>query len=243
VRPGTQGIHVDTHAQWIDPADPNHMVEGNDGGVWQTWDKGGNWMALNTIPIGQTYYVSYDMGVPYRICGGYQDNGSWCGPSRRRGVIGNNHWFNVGGGDGFVSAQNLDDPSVVYAESQGGNMQRRNLSTGEGGGLAKPNWRSVYLKWQDSILAVRGDTNTPATKEQTALIAELRRRATQDSLELQLRWNWNTPYFLSSHNQRVFYAGSNRVMKSLKGGDERPCIVTRRLGHHHGLPRWFVIPP
>ncbi len=220
VRPGTQGIHVDTHAQWIDPNDPNHMVEGNDGGVWQTWDKGGNWMALNTIPIGQTYYVSYDMGVPYRICGGYQDNGSWCGPSRRRGVIGNNHWFNVGGGDGFVSAQNLDDPGVVYAESQGGNMQRRDLSSGEGGGLQKPNWRATYLKWQDSMIAVRGDTTKPATKEQTALLAQLRQRATQDSLDLQLRWNWNTPYFLSPHNQRVFYAGSNRVMKSLRGGDE-----------------------
>jgi hypothetical protein len=220
VRPGTQGIHVDTHAQWIDPNDPAHMVEGNDGGIWQTWDKGGNWIALNTIPIGQPYNVSYDMGVPYRICGGFQDNGSWCGPSRRRGVIGNNHWYNVGGGDGFHTAQNLDDPNIVYAESQGGNMQRRNLATGEGGALAKPNWRPVYLKWQDSIIAVRGDTTKPATREQTALIAELRRRATQDSLDLQLRWNWNTPFFLSPHNQRVFYAGSNRVMKSVKGGDE-----------------------
>ena len=219
-RPGTQGIHVDTHALWIDPNDPAHMVEGNDGGVYQTWDMGGNWMNHNIIPIGQPYNVSYDMGVPYRICGGFQDNGSWCGPSRRRGVIGNNHWYNIGGGDGFHTAQNLNDPNIVYGESQGGNMYRLNLATGDRTQLARPTWRPTWLKWQDSIIAVRGDTTRPATREQTALIAELRRRATQDSLDLQIRWNWNTPFFLSPHNQTVFYAAANRVMKSLKAGDE-----------------------
>ena len=220
VRPGTQGIHVDTHALWIDPNDPAHLIEGNDGGVYQSWDKGGNWMNHNIIPIGQPYNVSFDMGVPYRICGGFQDNGSWCGPSRRRGLIGNNHWYNIGGGDGFHTASNLEDANIVYGESQGGNMYRLNLATGERTQLARPQWRPAYLKWQDSILAVRGDTTKPATREQTALIAELRRRATQDSLDLQLRWNWNTPFFLSPHNQGVFYAAANRVMKSLKGGDE-----------------------
>jgi photosystem II stability/assembly factor-like uncharacterized protein len=220
VRAGDQGIHVDTHAQWIDPGDPNHMVEGNDGGVWQTWDKGGNWMALNTIPIGQFYNVSFDYGVPYRVCGGLQDNGSWCGPSRRRGATSNVNWFNISGGDGFHTAQNADDPHIVYGESQGGNIQRVDLSTGERTGLAKPNWRPQYLRWQDSILAVRGDTTQPETKEMKARLAEFRARATKDSLDLQLRWNWNTPYFLSPHNQKVFYAGSNRVMKSVKMGDE-----------------------
>lgn len=224
VRAGDQGVHVDTHAQWIDPADPNHMVEGNDGGIWQSWDRGGNWIALNTIPIGQPYNVSFDYGVPYRICGGFQDNGSWCGPSRRRGNIGNGNWFNVGGGDGFVTAQSADDPAIVFSESQGGNMQRRNLATGEQTGLAKPQWRPQYLRWQDSILLVRGDTTQPETKEMKARLAELRARATRDSLDLQLRWNWNTPFFLSPHNQKVFYAGANRVMKSVKSGDEMYAI-------------------
>jgi photosystem II stability/assembly factor-like uncharacterized protein len=224
VRPGTQGIHVDTHAQWIDPADPNHMVEGNDGGVWQTWDKGGNWMALNTFAIGQPYNVSFDYGIPYRVCGGFQDNGSWCGPSRRRSQTGNNHWFNIGGGDGFVSAQNADDPNIVYGESQGGNMYRRNLATGDQTGLAKPQWRPQYLRWQDSILLARGDTAAPESKELRTRLAELRAKATRDSLAAQLRWNWNTPFFLSPHNQKVFYAGSNRVMKSVKGGDEMYAI-------------------
>ncbi|HEV8358162.1 MAG TPA: hypothetical protein VGQ17_15530, partial [Gemmatimonadales bacterium] len=224
VRAGDQGVHVDTHAHWIDPADPNHMVEGNDGGVWQTWDRGGNWMALNTIPIGQFYNVSFDYGIPYRVCGGLQDNGSWCGPSRRRGAIGNANWFNISGGDGFHTAQNADDPRIVYGESQGGNIQRVDLSTGERTGLTKPGWRPHYLRWQDSIIAVRGDTTRPETKEMKARLAELRARATKDSLDLQLRWNWNTPYFLSPHNQKVFYAGANRVMKSVKMGDEMSAI-------------------
>ncbi|NOT08178.1 MAG: hypothetical protein HOP28_08225, partial [Gemmatimonadales bacterium] len=221
VRSFSQGLHVDTHAHWIDPNDPNYQVVGNDGGIGVTFDRGGNWIFPNTFPIGQFYNISYDMGVPYRVCGGLQDNGSWCGPSRRRGSpITNAHWYNVGGGDGFGTQQDRTDPNIVYATSQGGNIQRRNIATGEGSGLAKPQWRPQYLKWQDSIIVVRGDTTQPETREMKARIADFRAKATKDSLDLQLRWNWNTPYFLSPHNQQVFYAGSNRVMKSVKRGDE-----------------------
>ncbi|MGE3617685.1 MAG: WD40/YVTN/BNR-like repeat-containing protein, partial [Gemmatimonadales bacterium] len=221
VRSYSQGLHVDTHAHWIDPTNPNVQVVGNDGGVGISFDRGGNWNFLNTFAIGQFYNISYDMGVPYFVCGGLQDNGSWCGPSRRRqGNITNSHWFNVGGGDGFVTQQDPTDINIVYAESQGGNMQRRNLATGEGGGLAKPQWRPVYVAWQDSIVAARGDTTKPETPAMRRRLAELRANATRDSLALQLRWNWNTPYFLSPHNPKVFYAAANRVMKSVKAGDE-----------------------
>ena len=115
-RTATQGIHVDHHAMWIDPNDPEHFIVGNDGGVSQTWDRGGNYDFLNTLPLGQFYAVSYDMAIPYRVCGGLQDNGSWCGPSRRRqGPVTNAMWFNVGGGDGFYTAQDPTDPNIVYA--------------------------------------------------------------------------------------------------------------------------------
>ena len=121
VRSYSQGLHVDTHAHWIDPNDANYQVVGNDGGIAVTFDRGGNWNFLNTFPIGQFYNISYDMGVPYRVCGGLQDNGSWCGPSRRRGSpITNAHWYNVGGGDGFGTQQDQTDPNIVYATSQGG---------------------------------------------------------------------------------------------------------------------------
>ncbi|MES1259781.1 MAG: hypothetical protein ABUL71_04235, partial [Gemmatimonadota bacterium] len=61
----TGGIHVDHHAMWIDPNDPNRIVVGDDGGVSETFDKGGNWLVLNSIAISQLYDVSYDMAIPY----------------------------------------------------------------------------------------------------------------------------------------------------------------------------------
>ena len=102
----TMGLHVDHHAMWIDPNDPDRIVVGNDGGIGITYDRGGNWLFPNTFAIGQFYHVSYSMEEPYTVCGGLQDNGTWCGPSRRRqGGITNYMWANVGGGDGFYSSQ------------------------------------------------------------------------------------------------------------------------------------------
>jgi hypothetical protein len=219
-RTATQGIHVDHHAMWIDPKDPEHFIVGDDGGVSQTWDRGGNYDFLNVMPIGQFYAVSYNMDIPYRVCGGLQDNGSWCGPSRRaRGPITNAMWFNVGGGDGFWTAQDPVDPNTIYGESQGGFIVRTNRSTGAGAFLAMPGYRPRYRQWEDSIILVRGDTLVPETKDQKARIAELRSKQKTDSLAFSLRSNWETPFFLSPHNREVFYAGANRVLKSTQRGD------------------------
>ncbi|NNF38951.1 MAG: hypothetical protein HKN71_09800, partial [Gemmatimonadetes bacterium] len=112
----TVGVHVDHHAMWMDPNDPNHMIVGNDGGIALSWDRGGNWLVPNVIPIGQFYHVTYNMDTPYRVCGGLQDNGTWCGPSRRaRGGITNYMWATVSGGDGFVTAQHPTEHDVVWA--------------------------------------------------------------------------------------------------------------------------------
>ena len=231
-RTATQGLHVDHHAMWIDPNDPEHFLVGDDGGVGQTWDKGGNYQFLNTMPLGQFYAVSFDMAIPYRVCGGLQDNGSWCGPSRRRqGPITNSMWFNVGGGDGFWTAQDPTDPNIVYSESQGGNMQRLNVATGETARLQKPDWRPRYRQFEDSIIVQRGDTTIPAARDIQRRLDDLRRRASTDSTEFDLRWNWNTPFFLSPHNANVFYAGANKVLKSTSRGDNllsiSPDLTTR----------------
>ncbi len=128
---------------WIDPGDPSHIVVGDDGGVSETWDKGGNWMVLNSIAISQVYDVSFDFAVPYNVCGGLQDNGAWCGPSRRKsGSITNSMWYTVDGGDGFYTAQDPTDSHIVYAESQGGDIVRVNTATGESVNLAKPSART-----------------------------------------------------------------------------------------------------
>ena len=128
---GMQNVHVDHHAMWINPNNPNHFIVGNDGGVAQTFDRGGTYDVLNHMPLGQFYAVSYDFAVPYRVCGGLQDNGSWCGPSRKRGQIISADWFNVGGGDGFWTAQDPRNPNIIYSESQGGAQNGRNIATGQ----------------------------------------------------------------------------------------------------------------
>ena len=83
-RTATGDVHVDDHAIWIDPGDANHWLIGNDGGVAQTWDRGGNFDYPTNLPIAQFYDVSFDYATPYNVCAGAQDNGAWCGPSARK---------------------------------------------------------------------------------------------------------------------------------------------------------------
>src|SRR6185437_9417733 len=117
---------------WIDPNDPEHYIIGGDAGIFQTWDRGGTYDSINNMAMGQFYVVSYDYEVPYRICGGLQDNGSSCGWSRRLdGQLQMDDWFAVMAADGLYTAQDPVDPNILYYESQGGNMTRRNLATGE----------------------------------------------------------------------------------------------------------------
>jgi hypothetical protein len=211
----TNDVHVDHHAMWIDPNDPDRIVVGNDGGVAITFDKGGNWSPLNHFAIGQFYDVSYNMDVPYRVCGGLQDNGTWCAPSRvAQGGISNYFWATIGGGDGFVSAQDPVDPTMAWVESQGGNMGRVNTATGERAGVQKPDWREHWLPYQDSIVIL----TQGGMAEDAPEIQDLRRRASADSAAYAMRWNWNTPFFQSAHDRSWFYAGGNMVTKSTDFG-------------------------
>ena len=218
-REAGRNVHIDTHALWIDPGDPEHMAIGNDGGVYITWDGGGAWDFGEYFPIGQFYEVSYDYRVPYYICGGAQDNGSHCGPSRRKGNIQNSYWFMVTGGDGFYTQQHPREPWIVWSESQGGNVQRTNLRTGEAQPLAKPGYRQRYLMLEDSIMMVRGDTMRPPARDVQRQLTDMRNRQVADSVEWTMRYNWNTPFLLSPHNPDVFYMGGSRVLKSTWRGN------------------------
>lgn len=219
-RNATIGLHVDHHAQWIDPVDPNRHIMGNDGGIGISFDNGGNYIFPNTFAIGQFYNISFDMAVPYRVCGGLQDNGSWCGPSRRRqGPITNAMWWTFNGGDGFVTNQDPTNPDIIYGTSQGGNMGRYIVSAGQRTALRKPNFRERYMKWEDSIMVVRGDTTRPMTTAMRRTIDGLRAQQKADSTADSPRWNWNTPFFLSPHNPSIVYMGASRVYKSLQRGD------------------------
>ncbi|HUI53803.1 MAG TPA: hypothetical protein VLY04_02455 [Bryobacteraceae bacterium] len=126
-------VHSDNHGIWIDPNNSDHVLSGNDGGVWVTWDSGRNWQHINNIALGQFYEVSYDFQKPYHVCGGLQDNYSWCGPSSSTQTtgIGNSDWITIQGGDGFYNRIDPSDPDVIYSESQDGNLARRDLRTGQ----------------------------------------------------------------------------------------------------------------
>lgn len=127
------GIHPDHHAWWISPKDPNFMIEGNDGGIGITHDRGKNWTFDEKIPAGQFYHVNVDNEIPYNVMGGMQDNGSWHGPAYAwiNSGIRNYFWNNIGGGDGFDAMPDAEDASWVYSQSQGGSIGKRNWKTGE----------------------------------------------------------------------------------------------------------------
>jgi photosystem II stability/assembly factor-like uncharacterized protein len=152
-----RGVHPDHHALWIDPKDGRHMLIGCDGGFYATYDRGTTWDHLNILALGQFYHVCVDNKKPYNVYGGLQDNGSWGGPSHTLRTTGpvNDDWMYLNGGDGFVCRVDLGDPDIVYSESQGGAINRRNLRTGESrfvrpqavkqGEALRWNWNTPYI--------------------------------------------------------------------------------------------------
>jgi len=128
-----RSIHGDFHAMWIDPSDSNHMITGSDGGIHWSYDAGKTWDFVNTIAIGQFYEVGLDNDRPYHICGGLQDNGSWCGPIQslsQEGMV-NEDWQLIHGADGFYAEIDPVEPWIVYTESQDGHIDRRDMRTGQ----------------------------------------------------------------------------------------------------------------
>jgi photosystem II stability/assembly factor-like uncharacterized protein len=117
-------MHADDHDLWIDPKDSNHVIAGNDGGLWTTRDGGGKWDKIDNLPISQFYHVSVNDKDPYEVFGGLQDNSVWVAPSEYPGGISNGRWENLGGGDGFWAYSDPSDPNFAYAESQGGEIMR-----------------------------------------------------------------------------------------------------------------------
>ncbi len=120
------GTHSDHHSLWIDPANPLHLIEGNDGGIDISWDGGRTWDPVQSIDAAEVYQVGYDFGTPYNVYCGLQDNNAWGGPSASfdAGGIRNEDWFILAGGDGFFVQPDPKDPATVYSNSQGNGITR-----------------------------------------------------------------------------------------------------------------------
>ena len=233
--------HVDQHAIWIDPKNPKHIMEGNDGGLNISWDQGKSWDFVNTMATALAYVVTADMRRPYYVYIGLQDNGSWGGPSavRGRGGIMNSDWFGIGGGDGFYTAVDPTDYNIVITESQDGSTNRYDLRGGRGasirpnagggrggrGGAGAADVRRVRGGRRPRARPVRrGGRRTGGAAGAGGRPGRFGGRGgtpecDQRDAGRSYRFNWNTPVIMSPHNPKIVWLGGNRLFKSYNQGD------------------------
>ena len=161
----TRAKHVDNHEIWIDPKNNNRYLVGCDGGVYETFDKGENWIFKANLPITQFYDVGLDNAEPfYNVYGGTQDNFSFGCPSRTKNAVGivNSDCFVTNGGDGFYTRADPKDPNTIYATMQNGGLVRFDRRTGERVAIRpQPAKDDPPMRWNwDAPLMISPHSNT-----------------------------------------------------------------------------------
>jgi photosystem II stability/assembly factor-like uncharacterized protein len=214
--------HSDNHSLTFKPNDPNYLLVGTDGGIYESFDDTKTWKFVNNLPITQFYKLAVDDAKPfYNIFGGTQDNNSQGGPSRtlRTNGIANSDWFVLLGGDGHQPATEPGNPDIVYAQSQQGNLHRVDRTTGEAvfikpqEGIDEPyernNWDSPIIVSHHDPKRIyfgtqrvwrsdnRGDSWTPISKDLT----KDEERITLPIMGKQMSWDaaWDV-YAMSTYN-------------------------------------------
>ncbi|MDA7978210.1 MAG: hypothetical protein MPJ50_05505 [Pirellulales bacterium] len=149
---GRPRTHEDSHELWIDPRDGAHMILGNDGGLFQTYDYGRNWDFIGNLPIAQSYHVGLSPQRRYWAYTGLQDNGNWGAPNLMRGTRGpgNDDWVRVSGADGFVCLVDPNDANTLYYETQNSNMRRMDLRTGRSSRI-RPQAENQRWNWEGPL--------------------------------------------------------------------------------------------
>jgi photosystem II stability/assembly factor-like uncharacterized protein len=140
--------HGDFHDVWVNPENTDHIIAGDDGGLWYSYDGANSWWKANNLPVSQFYHVSADMADPYQVYGGLQDNSTWAGDTQYPGGITNGRWENLFGGDGFWAFSDPSDHNYAYAEAQGGDIARVNRATLEKRSIKpQPNYGEGKLRF------------------------------------------------------------------------------------------------
>jgi photosystem II stability/assembly factor-like uncharacterized protein len=216
------GIHPDHHAWWINPEDPNFIVEGNDGGIGISRDRGKNWVFDEKIPAGQFYHINVDNEMPYNVMGGMQDNGSWHGPAYTwiNGGIRNYYWDNVGGGDGFDVMPDVEDASWVFSMSQGGFVGRRNWKTGENWFIRPPALdpgQSLRFNWNSAI------AQDPFDKKTIYFGSQYLHKSTDKGIS----WNIVSPDLTMNDTNRIkAFQSTGGLTLDITGAETFGCILT-----------------
>ncbi len=187
-------VHGDHQGLWIDPTDPNYLINGSDGGWQLSYDAGRNFEVVNTVSFDQFYHLNFDNERPFNICGGLQDNGHWCGPSQTLSNQGNrkNAWVTVSGGDGFYAVPDIEKPWLVYSASQGGQIILTDMRTGD--------QRSIHP--EPNRVGSAGDAMESH----------------------KYRFNWNSPIVLSPFDSKTVYFGAQVIFRTTNYGQSWDII-------------------
>ena len=192
-----QTLHGDDRMIWVNPKDSRHLIKADDGGIGISYDRGVKWLYVSTIPVSQFYRLSVSTGTPYLVCGGLQDNGSWCGPNETYATQGiqNEDWFRVGGGDGFFNVVDTTDNQTVYVSSQYLGITKVNLKT-----LEAKNLRPTPKEGEGPKL---GNWGAPDPKVGRKIPPA----------------GWNSPFLISPHDANTVMGGMAIALKSADRGD------------------------
>ncbi len=227
--PNLGSVHVDYHAVWMDTKDRNHIMVGNDGGAYESFDEGKNWRHFDNLPVTQFYRVAVDDALPfYNVCGGAQDNESQCGPSRTVNRVGirMSDWWMTGGCDGFFSRMEPGNPNIVYTACQSGGVSRMDLRIGEPKSV-RPGGANVLPGPYDPPVAP-GSANGAGRGGRGGGGGGGRGGGGE-------RTNWDAPYIISPHSPTRLYFGTDRLYRSDDRGDHWVAVspdLTRNLNYN-----------
>jgi photosystem II stability/assembly factor-like uncharacterized protein len=196
-----QSVHSDDRYLWVNPKDARHLIKASDGALATSYDRGVTWLYAAHLPVSQYYRVRVDMEKPFHIYGGLQDNGSWKGPSatyRSEGIL-NEDWTRIGGGDGFLSDVDPEEPHRIYAESQYLGLMRVDTRTNEKRSI-RPGNRTGWIE-------SRRNWDVWGTGKDFPFLGE----------EMS-PGNWDGPFLVSPHDPKTVYAGTNELWKTSDRG-------------------------